>query len=79
MSWACLHRGLTDSSLQPRFDRDSGWAVLGAAGFEPVRQVAIGEDGAVLRSRGAEFNETMTRNPAGAISSAGRAIASARR
>jgi hypothetical protein len=27
------------------FNRDSGWAAMGAAGFEPVRMVAIDEDG----------------------------------
>jgi hypothetical protein len=53
--------------------------VLGAAGFEPVRQVAIDEDGSLPRFRRAEFNATMTRKPAGATSDAGRAMASARR
>jgi hypothetical protein len=65
------------SSRQYRcdFDRDSGWTVLGQSGFEPVRQVAIDEDWSALRFRRVEFIKTMTRNPAGTISTAGRAKA----
>jgi hypothetical protein len=54
------------------FNRDTGWQSLGDAGYEPVRQVAIDEDWSALRFRRAEFIRTMKRNPAGAISSAGR-------
>ena len=36
-------------------------AVDGAAGFEPVRMVAIDEDWSALRFRRAEFIKTMTR------------------
>jgi hypothetical protein len=43
------------------FNRDDGWTVLGAAGFEPVRQVAIDEDWSALRFRRVEFIKTMTR------------------
>lgn len=60
------------------FNRDTGWTVLGAAGFEPVRQVAIDEDWSALRFRRVAHIETMTRNPAGAISAAGRAKAARR-
>jgi hypothetical protein len=45
------------------FNRDTGWAALGAAGFEPVRQVAIDEDWSALRFRRAEHIKTMTRDP----------------
>ena len=57
---------------QCEFNRDSGWASLGAAGYEPVRQVAIDADWSALRFRKAEFIKTMARNPDGAISGVGR-------
>jgi hypothetical protein len=44
------------------FNRDSGWTVLAAAGFEPVRQVAIDEDWSALRFRRVEYIKTMTRS-----------------
>lgn len=44
------------------FNRDTGWQALGAAGFEPVRQVAIDEDWSALRFRRVEFIKTMTRS-----------------
>jgi hypothetical protein len=58
------------------FNRDSGWAVLGEAGFEAVRQVAIDADWSALRFRRVAFIKSITRNPTGAISKAGRARAS---
>ncbi|MBS0264706.1 MAG: hypothetical protein JSS02_22415 [Planctomycetes bacterium] len=61
------------------FHRDSGWHVLGAAGFEPVRMVAIDEDWSALRFRRTEYVKNMTRNPAGAISAAGKKKARATR
>jgi hypothetical protein len=53
-------------------DRDDGWQPLGDLGFEPVRQVAIDEDWSALRFRRAENIATMTRDPRGALSAAGR-------
>lgn len=50
------------------FNRDSGWTVLGAAGFEPVRMVAIDDDWSALRFRREEYIKTMTRDPASKIS-----------
>jgi len=44
------------------FNRDTGWAALGAAGFEGVRMVAIDEDWSALRFRRVEFIRTMTRD-----------------
>jgi hypothetical protein len=41
--------------------RDTGWPSMGAAGFEPVRMVAIDEDWSALRFRRAEFIKNMTR------------------
>lgn len=37
------------------FNRDSGWRVLTAAGFETVRQVAIDEDWSALRFRRTQY------------------------
>jgi hypothetical protein len=53
------------------FNRDTGWAALGAAGFEPVSQVAIDEDWSALRFRRVEYIRKMTRG--GAISAGGKA------
>lgn len=44
------------------FNRDTGWDSMGAAGFEPVRQVAIDEDWSALRFRRAEFIKSWTRS-----------------
>jgi hypothetical protein len=60
------------------FNRDTGWASLGTAGFEPVRQVAIDEDWSALRFRRTEHIGTLRRDPARALSAAGKARASAR-
>jgi hypothetical protein len=46
------------------FNRDTGWAALGDAGFEPVRQVAIDEDWSALRFRRTAFVKTLTRSRA---------------
>jgi hypothetical protein len=37
------------------FNRDSGWSVIRAAGFESVRMVAIDEDWSALRFRRVEY------------------------
>jgi hypothetical protein len=55
------------------FNRDTGWRVLGAAGFEGVRMVAIDEDWSAVRFRRTEFIKTMTRDASGAMSKAGKA------
>ncbi|MEO8278379.1 MAG: hypothetical protein ABI564_01735 [Ideonella sp.] len=54
------------------FNRDSGWPALGAAGFEPVRMVAVDDDWSALRFRRVEHIQSMARNPTGTISTAGR-------
>jgi hypothetical protein len=54
------------------FNRDNGWDVLGNAGFEPVRQVAIDDDWSALRFRRTQYIRSMTRNNAMAISSEGK-------
>jgi hypothetical protein len=59
------------------FNRDTGWAVLGALGFEPVRQVAIDDDWSALRFRRVEHIKTMTRTFA--MTEQGQAKAAARK
>lgn len=55
------------------FDRDRGWDVMGAAGFEPVRQVAIDEDWSALRFRRMEHVKTWTRSKSMALTDEGKA------
>jgi len=45
----------TSKRYKADFDRDHGWEVLRAAGFVPVRQVAIDADWSALRFRRSEF------------------------
>ncbi|MBY8966828.1 hypothetical protein KHP57_14065 [Algiphilus sp. NNCM1] len=54
------------------FNRDTGWTVLGDAGFEPVRQVAIDEDWSALRFRRTEYIRPFTRSNTMALSSEGK-------
>jgi len=54
------------------FNRDTGWAALGKAGFEPVRMIAIDEDWSAVRFRRAEYIKTMTRDPNWAMSAEGK-------
>lgn len=75
--WMVYPKG-TSRRYKCEFNRDSGWSVLGEAGFEAVRQVAVDEDWSALRFRRVEFITSITRNPAGAISKAGKARASSR-
>jgi hypothetical protein len=58
-------------------DRDHGWDVLGAAGFEPVRMVAIDEDWSAVRFRRADFIKSLTRGVEHTISARGKAKARA--
>ena len=76
--WIAYPKG-TSRKYTCEFNRDSGWSVLGAAGFEPVRQVAIDDDWSALRFRRVEHIKTMTRNPDGAISVSGAGKARAAR
>jgi hypothetical protein len=48
--WMVYPKG-TSKKYRCEFNRDSGWGVLTAAGFESVRMVAIDEDWAALRFR----------------------------
>jgi hypothetical protein len=55
------------------FNRDTGWAAVGAAGFEAVRQVAIDEDWSALRFRRTEYIKSLSRDESRASSPAGKA------
>jgi hypothetical protein len=56
-------------------NRDSGWKVLGDAGFEPVRMVAIDEDWSAVRFRRVDFIKTLTRGKEHRMSAQGKARA----
>ena len=59
--WICYPKK-SSKKYKCDFNRDSGWTVLGAAGYEPVRMVAIDEDWSALRFRKAENIKTLTRS-----------------
>jgi hypothetical protein len=69
--WFAYPKG-TSKKYKCDFNRDTGWAALGAAGFESVRMVAIDEDWSALRFRRAEFIQSMTRDKTRALTKQGR-------
>jgi hypothetical protein len=52
--WFAYPKG-TSRKFACDFNRDTGWDVLRASGFDTVRQVAIDEDWSALRFRRTEF------------------------
>jgi len=52
--WFAYPKG-TSKRFACDFNRDTGWDVLRASGFDTVRQVAIDEDWSALRFRRSEF------------------------
>lgn len=58
--WFAYPKG-SSKKYKSQINRDNGWAVMGKAGFEPVRMVAIDEDWSALRFRRVEFIKTMNR------------------
>jgi hypothetical protein len=58
--WFAYPKG-SSKKYKSQIARDSGWAVMGEAGFEPVRMVAIDEDWSAVRFRRVEFIKTMRR------------------
>jgi hypothetical protein len=58
--WIAYPKG-TSKRYRCEFNRDSGFAVLGAAGFEGVRQVAIDADWSALRFRRVTFIKSRAR------------------
>ena len=69
--WFAYPKG-SSKKYKNEISRDTGWDVLGKAGFEPVRMVAIDEDWSALRFRRAEFIKTMTRGKEHRISAQGK-------
>jgi hypothetical protein len=72
--WFAYPKG-TSKRYRAEINRDTGWAPLGEAGFEPVRQVAIDEDWSAVRFRRAAYIKTMRRAPEHAMSAEGKARA----
>lgn len=64
--WFCYPKG-SSKRYRCDFNRDTGWAVLGTLGFEPVRQVAIDEDWSALRFRRVQYIRTITRHADGTL------------
>jgi hypothetical protein len=58
--WFAYPKG-SSKKYKSELNRDHSWAVMGKAGFEPVRMVAIDEDWSALRFRRVEFIKTMNR------------------
>ena len=52
--WFVYPKG-TSKRYKCEFNRDSGWKIIVAAGFESVRMVAIDEDWSALRFRRVEY------------------------
>lgn len=48
--WFVYPKG-TSKKYKADFNRDNGWDVIGAVGYQPVRMVAIDEDWSALRYR----------------------------
>jgi hypothetical protein len=69
--WFAYPKG-TSKKYKCEFNRDTGWHVLGAAGFEPVRMVAIDADWSALRFRRAVFIKDMKRRSTMALSDEGK-------
>lgn len=65
----------TSKKCQCEFNRDAGWDVLGHAGFEAVRMVAIDADWSALRFRRVEFIKSLKRDVSRARTVVGKARA----
>ena len=72
--WFAYPKG-SSKKYKSEINRDSGWKVLGDAGFEPVRMVAIDEDWSAVRFRRVEFIKTLTRGKEHRMSAGGKARA----
>lgn len=72
--WFAYPKG-SSKRYRSEINRDSGWKILGDAGFEPVRMVAIDEDFSAVRFRRVEFIKTLTRGKEHRMSAQGNARA----
>lgn len=64
--WLCYPKG-SSKKYSCEFNRDNGWASLGAVNMEPVRMVAIDEDWSALRFRKVGYIKTITRRESFAL------------
>lgn len=64
--WICYPKG-TSKQYSCEFNRDTGWASLGAVDLEPVRMVAIDQDWSALRFRKVGYIKTITRRESFAL------------
>ena len=62
----------SSKNYQSDINRDDGWTVLGALGFEGVRQVAIDADWSALRFRKIEYIKKFTRRSSMAMTKEGK-------
>ncbi len=69
--WFCYPKQ-TSKRYRCEFNRDSGWAALGRAGYEGVRQVAIDDDWSALRFRQVGRIKTLRRAGTRALSAEGK-------
>jgi hypothetical protein len=74
MVWFAYPKG-SSKKYKSEINRDAGWQVLGDAGFEPVRMVAIDEDWSAVRFRRADFIKSLTRGKEHRMSAQGKARA----
>lgn len=72
--WFAYPKG-SSKKYKSEINRDSGWKVMGDAGFEPVRMVAIDEDFSAVRFRRVNFIKTLTRGKEHRMSAQGKARA----
>lgn len=72
--WFAYPKG-SSKKYKSEIHRDSGWKVMGQAGFEPVRMVAIDEDWSAIRFRRADFIKNMKRSSEHRMSASGKARA----
>jgi hypothetical protein len=70
--WFAYPKG-SSKKYRSEINRDSGWKILGDAGFEPVRMVAIDEDWSAVRFRRVDFIKTLTRGKEHRLSAKGKA------
>jgi hypothetical protein len=70
--WFAYPKG-SSKKYKSEINRDAGWQVLGDAGFEPVRMVAIDEDWSAVRFRRADFIKSLTRGKEHRMSAQGKA------
>ena len=64
--WFCYPKG-SSKRFTCDFNRDTGWQVLAAYGFEPVRQVSFDADWSALRFRDVAYIKNLTRRAIFAI------------